>query len=78
LSPKHYAPVYNSTLYLRVAVHDLQRGGVTIITGKGLSTGGRTHKEVLERLARLKREGRLVKGFEDKGGAFQVWLLPPN
>jgi len=49
---------------------------VTVVTGRGLDSGGLTYKAAERRLAALMQQRRLVSKFQGDGGAFIIWLLP--
>lgn len=63
---------------LLVAVKEVCKSGVKVITGRGLDTGGMTYKATEKRLATLFQRQRLVSSFQGDGGALTVWLLEPT
>ncbi len=64
-------------MFLHTAVNELPRHGVTVVTGRGQETGGRTQAAVRNRLTSLMQSGILVRSFVIKEGAIQVQLLRP-
>ena len=63
---------------LLVAVKEVCKSGVKVITGRGLNTGGVTYKATEKRLAILRLRHRLVSHLRSDSGALTVWLLEPT